>query len=69
MNCGYQIYILDRYLFMFSPSMKVEYFQCEQYYGISFITDDGCVDVVCNKDMGNRLTYNLKKYWLARYTF
>jgi hypothetical protein len=57
---GYQVYILDKYLFKFSPSMKVSYFQCEDYYGISFIIEDGFVDVVCNKHLGNRLTYNLK---------
>lgn len=56
----YAIYVLDKYLFTFPADMKVEHFQCEQYYGISFITEDGCVDVVCNKDLGNRLTYNLK---------
>ena len=53
------MYTLDKYLITYPVDMKVEFFSCEQYYGISFITDKGCVDALCNKDMGNRLTYNL----------
>lgn len=58
---GYLLYILDKYIIMYPIDMKVELFSCEQYYGITFFVEgDGRVDVLHNKDMGDRLTYNLK---------
>lgn len=60
MNKTYAVYTLDKYLITYPADMKVEFFSCTQYYGITFITERGRVDVICNKDMGNRLTYNLK---------
>jgi hypothetical protein len=57
---NYRTYTLDKYLIIYNADMDYEVFSCEQYYGITFFAEDGKYDAFCNKDMGCRITYNLK---------
>lgn len=58
MKCD--VYILGMYLISYDIAIEVEFFRCEQYHGISFFMEDGRYDVLYNKDMGHRITINLK---------
>jgi hypothetical protein len=69
----YQMYVLDKHLFLFDSSIRYETYQNESYYGIIFFIDgegDGLIckdaryDVVHHYHMDwERLIINTKEGW------
>jgi hypothetical protein len=69
----YEIYILDKYIFLYDSSIKFETYKCESYYGIIFMIDGdgnsivnpthGRYDVVHNFVLGDRLLICNQNGW------
>ena len=66
-NISFNSYSVNKYLITYRENITAELFSCDQYYGIAFFMEDGRYDVLYNKDMGHRITINLKNgSWKGR---